>query len=117
MITNLESQYTLFDSVGQMLTPQILSELLSKPVTHVNCKPMSGHSGLAGGQLEYVETNVGRFVLKRMSIASDWIMFASDDQLCRSVTLWQYGILDQVLPHLEHKITACAHDSDNWGLS
>jgi hypothetical protein len=111
-----EPKYTLFDSVEEMLIPETLSELLPEPVTQVDCQPMSGHSGLAGGQLSYVDTNAGRLVLKRMSIASDWIMFASDDRLCRSVTLWQYGLLDQLRPHLEHRIIACSHDNANWAI-
>ena len=111
-----EPKYTLFDSVDEMLIPEALSVLLSQPVTRVDCQPMNGHSGLAGGQLSYVDTNAGRLVLKRMSIASDWIMFASDDQLCRSVTLWQYGLLDQLRPHLEHKIIACSHDNADWAI-
>ena len=112
----LEPKYILFDSVEQMLAPETLSDLLSKPVTRVGCQPMNGHSGLAGGQLSYVDTNAGRMVLKRMSIASDWIMFASADHLCRSVTLWQYGLLDQLCPHLEHKIISCSRDKDDWAI-
>jgi hypothetical protein len=51
-----------------------------------------------------------------MSIASDWIMFASGDVQCRAVKLWQYGMLDQLHPHLEHQIIACSHDSDGWAI-
>jgi len=99
-----------------MLARETLSGLLSQSVTRVDCQPMNGHSGLAGGQLNYVDTNVGRFVLKQMSIASDWIMFASDDKYCRSVRLWQYGFLDQLRPKLEHKIVTCARDGDGWAI-
>jgi hypothetical protein len=77
---------------------------------------MNGHSGLAGGQLSYVDTDTGRFVLKKMSINSDWIMQTSDDRLCRSVMLWQYGFLDRLRPHLEYKILACAHDGASWTI-
>ncbi len=35
---NLEPKYALFDSVDQMLTPETLSELLTKPVTRVNSR-------------------------------------------------------------------------------
>jgi hypothetical protein len=114
MSKSLEPQYTLFDSMEQMLAPETLSELLSKSVTRVDCQPMNGHSGLAGSRLSYVNTNLGRFVLKQMSIDSDWIMFASRDTECRAVRLWQYGLLDQLRPHLEHKIIACSHDGDDW---
>ena len=115
-MSNLETKYTLFDSVEEMLAPDTLSELLSRSVTRVSRQPMNGHSGLAGGRLSYVNTNLGRFVLKQMSIDSDWIMFASADEQCRAVRLWQYGLLDQLRPHLEHKIIACAHDKAGWAI-
>ena len=111
-----EPQHAVFDSIEEMLTPATLSELLSRSVTRVACQPMNGHSGLAGGRLSYVNTNLGRFVLKQMSIDSDWIMFASADEQCRAVRLWQYGLLDQLRPHLEHKIIACAHDNAGWAI-
>lgn len=115
-MSNLETKYTLFDSIEEMLAPDTLSELLSRSVTRMSRQPLNGHSGLAGGQLSYVNTNVGRYVLKQMSIASDWIMFASGDTECRSVRLWQYGLLDQLRPHLEHKIIACARDNSGWAI-
>jgi len=111
-----EPKHTLFDNVEEMLAPETLSELLLKPVTRVNCQPMNGHSGLAGGQLSYVDTNAGRLVLKRMSIDFDWIMFASADEQCRAVRLWQYGLLDQLRPHLEHKTVACSRDDNGWAI-
>jgi hypothetical protein len=111
-----EPKYTLLDSVEEMLAPETLSNLLSRTVTLVDCQPLNGHSGLAGGQLSYVNTNSGRHVLKQMSIGSDWIMFASADVHCRAVKLWQYGLLDQLHPHLEHKIIACCRDSDDWAI-
>ncbi len=112
----LEPKHTLFDSVDIMLAPESLSGLLSHPITHVDCQPMTEHNGLAGGRLCYVNTNVGRLVLKLMSSEYDWIMLSSDDQQCRSVTLWQYGLLDQLRPHVEHKILACAHDNGTWAI-
>ncbi len=115
-MTIIEPKYRLFESVEQMLSADTLSELLSKHVTRVNCKPMNGHTGLAGGRLSYVITNAGRLVLKQMSIHTDWLMFSTLDTQCRAVRVWQYGLLDQILPHLKHKILACAHDGDGWAI-
>ncbi len=115
-MATLEPKYSLHASVEQMLAADTLSELLSKHVTRVTCQPMNGHSGLAGGRLSYVNTNEGRLVLKEMSSNTDWIMYSSNDTRCRAVRLWQYGLLDQMLPHLEHKILACAHDGDGWAI-
>ena len=115
-MSNLEPKYSVFDSVEQMLAPNALSESLSKPVTYVDVYPMNGHSGLAGGQLSYVDTNSGRMVLKQTSMQSDWIMFSSADERCRSVALWQYGLLDQIHPQVEHEILGCARDGDGWAI-
>ena len=115
-MSNLEPKHAIFDHVEQMLAPEMLSDLLSRTITRVACQPMDGHSGLAGGRLSYVNTNLGRFVLKQMSLDSDWIMFASADEQCRAVRLWEYGLLDQLRPHLEHKIIACARDDHGWAI-
>jgi len=115
-MSNLESKYILFDSVEQMLAPNVLSELLSKSVIQVDVHPMNGHSGLAGGQLSYVDTNIGRMVLKQMSIQSDWMMFSSEDHQCRSVALWRYGLLNQFHPQVEHEIIGCARDGEGWAI-
>ncbi|TNF93052.1 MAG: hypothetical protein EP297_12845 [Gammaproteobacteria bacterium] len=109
-----EPKYALYDSLEEMLAPETLSELLSKPITRVDFQSITDHGGVAGGKLSYVITNFGRLVLKQMSIKHDWIMFSSDDQHCRSVTLWQYGMLDQLHPNLEHKTLACGYENNTW---
>lgn len=111
-----EAKYTLFESVQEMLQPDTLSTLLSQPVSSVEQRPMSNHNGMAGGRLSYVVTDAGRLVLKCMSIDSDWLMYASDDRHGRSVTLWQYGLLDRLRPHLEHRTIACAKDNEGWAI-
>ena len=115
-MSTLEPTYTLFDSVEQMLAPETLARLLAKPITRVECQPMNGHAGLAGSRLSYVDTDARRFVLKRMSMAIDWIMFVTEDNQGRSVRLWQYGLLDQLLPHVGHNIIASAHDGMGWAI-
>jgi hypothetical protein len=109
-------RHHIFTDLAEMLAPETLSEILSKPVEWVECAALNGHGGLAGGMLDYVDTNVGRFVLKRMHLDSDYIMFISNDHQGRAVRLWQYGLLDRLLPHLEHKILACSQDHDGWAI-
>ena len=116
MLKQVEARYTLFDSVEEMLSPESLSSLLSTPVSRVECRPMDNHNGLAGGRLSYVDTDNGRYVLKRMSINSDWLMYATDDQQGRSVRLWQYGLFDRLQPFLDHKTIACARDGGGWAI-
>lgn len=116
MMSNLEPKHAIFDTSEEMLSPQTLSKLCRVPVTRVEIQPMHGHSGLAGGQLSYVDTDAGRFVLKRMSITSDWIMRVTEDHQGRSVRLWQYGLLDQLSPNVEHTIIAAARDGEGWAI-
>jgi hypothetical protein len=111
-----EETHTIFESLEEMLLPGTLSSLLSKPVSRVKCRSMDNHNGVAGGRLRYVDTNSGRYVLKSMSINYDWIMHGSEDRHGRSVTLWQYGLLDRLLPHVEHQIIACARDNEGWAI-
>lgn len=116
MINQLEAKYEVFNSVEDLLAPGTLTALLSKPITHVELLSMDGHSGLAGGIMSYVVTDQGRYVLKRMSIETDYVMASSRDSMGRSVTLWQYGLLDRLLPHVAHKMIACARDGAGWAL-
>jgi len=115
-VIQIEETHKLFDSLEEMLLPESLSSLLSKPVSRVTRQPIDNHNGVAGGRLSYVDTDNDRYVLKRMSIESDWIMHASDDRHGRSVRLWQYGMLDRLRPFLEHKMIACARDGDGWAI-
>lgn len=111
-------RHNLYGSIADMLTPQTLSALLGSPVKYVRCLPMAA-GGLSGGRLMVVEMDGkpgARLVLKHMSPAWDWGMDASDDHACRSVTLWQYGLLDRLLPLTDHAVIACAFDGDSWAI-
>jgi len=114
--SHLEPKHTVFESLEEMLAPETLSQLLSEPVTSVKIHPIEDHGGLADGRLNYVDTDATRLVLKQMSVKHDWIMHTTDDPQCRSVTLWQYGLLDELRPHLERKIIACARDGTGWAI-
>jgi ubiquinone/menaquinone biosynthesis C-methylase UbiE len=115
-LNQVVEKYKLYDSLEEMLSPETLSELLSEPVSSLKIRPITDHGGVAGGRLYYVETDAGRFVLKRMSLEHDYLMFTSDDRRGRAVRLWQYGLLDELRPEIEHKIIACARDGDGWGI-
>ncbi|MFN2152044.1 MAG: class I SAM-dependent methyltransferase, partial [Anaerolineales bacterium] len=91
--SRLELKHSIFDSLEEILAPETLSELLSEPIASVDIQPSEDLGGLAGGQFSYVHTDTGRLILKQMSHASDWLMYASNDLQCRAVTLWQYGLL------------------------
>lgn len=110
-------RYKLYDSVNELIAPETMRFLTGDAVTYVRCVPMP--SGLSGSQVIRVETEGNshrRFVLKRMSPESDWVMQATNDTLCRSVTIWQQGLLDRLHPSVDHTIIAAAHDKEGWAL-
>jgi hypothetical protein len=115
-IRQLEVKHELFESVEEMLAPRTLSELVQKPVVDVNVIPLGDNGGLSGSHFSAVETDKGRYFLKHMSREHDFLMMATDDVQCRSVTLWQYGLLDEIRPFLAHKILGCSQDDGGWAI-
>jgi len=114
-VASIEVENPLHDSVEAMLSPENLSELLGKPVTHVD-RGDAAVWGNAGSQFTPVDTDTGPLILKTMSMDSDWEMFATDDSACRSVMTWQYGLLDRARPHLDAAVLACAREGDVWAI-
>ena len=112
-------KYELFESVEQMLAPETMSELSGKSIRYVRYNPME-KQGASGSQLMAVEAESNptkeHYVLKRLSRSIDWMMVAGEDHLCRSVTLWQSGLLDKLQPKIDHAILACARDGDGWAI-
>lgn len=110
---------SLYSSLDEMLAPATLSALEGRPVHYVRCLPFKSQHSLSGSSFLKVETNGGggtKYVVKRTSLAVDWIMRGSEDTLCRSVRLWQYGLLDRLPPAIDHTIVACAQDGDGWAI-
>ena len=113
-------KYKLYNSVDEMLAPETLSELEGQMVKYVHCRPFSTCLSRSGSSLLVVETNrgqtLGRYVLKRVSLEYDWIMRVTDDHHCRSVALWQSGLLDGLMPAVDHSIVACSRDGSGWAI-
>jgi len=110
--------YESYASVDELLAPETLTALTGEPVKYVRCLPMEG--GFSGSSLLNVEANGDKraecFVLKRMSVKRDWVMDATHDHRCRSVTLWQTGLLHRLQPTVAHATLACARDGDGWAM-
>lgn len=116
MISQFEAKYTLFDSVETMLAPETLSDILNRRVSKVNCEPLTSAHAFSGSQLFYITTDNERLVLKRSNLTVDWISIASEDRVCRSVRIWQYGVLDRLMPHIDHVILAASQNADDYAL-
>ncbi|KAA3658480.1 MAG: hypothetical protein DWQ04_25000 [Chloroflexi bacterium] len=111
--------HTLFPTVAAMLAPDVMSEMTGLMITAVSQQPLSSEYGRSGSRILLVTTNHGQgpsYILKRVSLEWDWLMRSTKDTLCRSVTLWQHGILDQMPPEIEHGVVACSHDGDGWAI-
>lgn len=112
-------KYTLFATAEAMLRPDTLSELVGQEITAVSLQPLTTEYGRSGSRILIVNTNQNtgpQFILKRVSLAWDWLMRHTDDTLCRSVTLWQYGLFDQMPAPICPGVIACAHDGEGWAI-
>ena len=110
-------EHKLFANVDEMLTPKTLSKLTGEAITSVRRSPFDTDLAMSGNDLLAIETNRReRYVLKRMALTQDWIMQRSDDSQCRSVRIWQYGLLDQLKSKVDHSIIACAKDGEGWAI-
>lgn len=111
--------HTLFPSVDALLAPATLSRLTGQPVTGVTLRLLTPEFGRSGSRILAVITNDGegpRLILKRVALAWDWLMRTTEDTRCRSVTLWQAGLFDQLPAELAHGVLACARDGDGWAI-
>jgi hypothetical protein len=116
MLTQLEDKHTLFDSLEEMISPEVMSRLLERHVAQVTCQPFDSPGGFSGNQLLHVNADGSPLVLKRMRTAHDWISIATEDQRCRALRIWQYGLLDRLQPHMQHGILAACRDGDDHAI-
>lgn len=116
MIKQLEAKYTLFDSIEKLLAPDTLSNLLNKRILHVDYQPFTSSDSFSGSRFYNVKADDVRLVMKRMNLSQDWISIAAEERLCRSVRVWQYGLLDRIQPHMDHAIVAACSDGDEYFL-
>lgn len=74
---------------------------------------------LSGGTLEWLQPEGAggkRYVLKRFSYGSDWVMRATGDRQGRAVQVWRTGLLDRVPDGIMHGYLGCAQDGDGWAI-
>lgn len=123
------SSHILFSSINELLDPAFLSEAAGAEVRTVHSQLLTGGFAHSGSELRLVECELGsahsggvltaatsRFVLKRLNRETDWLMRVTDDDECRSVTLWSEGILDRMPAILEPAVIACARDEGGWAI-
>jgi hypothetical protein len=122
MNTGMKEQamsHELYSSLEEMLAPATLSELEGRPIHYVRCLPFKSEDSKSGNRFLKVVTDDGarsQYIVKRVSLAWDWIMRSSEDYYCRAVRVWQSGLLDRLPPTIDHAIVACAQDGEGWAV-
>jgi hypothetical protein len=115
-MATFEPVYTLFNSIEEMLARETLSDLMKLNVSQVTCRPFDSSNGFSRNELFHVEADDQKLVMKRLRPAVDWLAIVSNDHRCRSIRVWQYGLLDRLLPHLQHGILAACRAGDDYSL-
>ena len=106
-------------NLEMMLAPETLTRVSGEQIDFVRCAPFTGGHSASGSSFLSVETNDGRgprFVVKRSSPQSDWIVRATADELGREVLVWTSGLLDKLPLEIVHPVIACAYDEGGWAI-
>lgn len=111
-----EPKYPLYSSFEEMLSPAVLSDLIKQSVSQVEIRPFQSVHSWSGNLLYQVQAGGIKLFVKRLRPAIDWLSIATEDQHCRSVKVWQCGLLDHLQPHVEHMILAACEDGEGYAL-
>lgn len=80
-----------------------VEELLARASSR---RPPRSGDARSGSEFEQVEIDGGRYFLKRLSPASDWIMRVTGDHVHRPYLVWRAGIMDQAPECIDHTVVA-----------
>lgn len=83
------------------------AELLARASSRERVVPADARSGAV---FERIVVGPDRYFIKRLSFASDWVMRAIGDRVCRQYLVWQEGIMDQTPDCIDHAVVAMARD-------
>lgn len=101
--------------VGTLLAPETLGALEGRRVQAVRTRPFATADSASGNLFLAVETEgaageaAGRYLVKRVSAARDWLMRATADP-GREPLLWLAGTLDRLGDRARHAVVAVARD-------
>lgn len=109
----------LYPSLEVMLRPEEISRLLAEDVTEVQVSDFSATSAYSGSAFLNVAVNGEprpRLFVKRIDGTRDFMARVTSDDRCRSVTLWQHGLLDRFPPEISSAVIACATDEQGHAI-
>lgn len=115
----MKPEHPVYRTVAELLDPALLSQISGNAITHAEWSIVSPAHSTSGSTFHRVSTNHGTgpiFLLKHMSVDSNWIMRATSDVLCREVHIWQSGILDRLPPSVGHPYLAAVLDDGQYTL-
>jgi len=84
-------------------------EFLARASTCEDLRPADARSGAV---YQRVVVDGGRYFVKRLSPASDWIMRVTGDRVHRPYLVWQAGIMDRAPDCIDHTVEAMHLDGD-----
>lgn len=117
---SLVPRHKLLGSLDALLDLALLSEAAGAEVRSVHSQLLTGSFAHSGSELRLIECDLGsagaRFILKRLNSQTDWLMRVTEDDMCRSVTLWQEGLFDRMPEILETGVIACSRDREGWAI-
>jgi len=90
-----------------MTVTRSVAELLARASSREQVTPDDARSGAV---FERVVVGPDCYFVKQVSFASDWIMRASGDHVCRQYLVWQAGIMDQSPDCIDHAVAAMGLD-------
>lgn len=107
--------HTCLPSVEALVSAESLGELIGAPVTDVRRTALTPEFAKSGSRIDRLDLELAggesrRLILKRVAPERDWLMRATDDAGCRSVALWERGVLDRLPAQIDHATLACARD-------
>lgn len=106
-----------FSSVGELLLPETLSELLQQKIESVEISQLPQNDGKSGSALSSVRTSANiTLVLKQFTANEDWYLHTTQDHLCRSATLYEYGLLDRLEPQVQHAIIGFSREESQCAI-
>lgn len=107
-----EPRHRVFPTVGEMLDPATVSEVLGRPVETVEQVPMAPR-GPSSTMAQFCGLQIDgetapSLVVKTIDRATDWVAVATGDVVDREVAVWESGLLDMLPSRMSHAVLAAA---------
>ena len=86
-----------------MTSTRSAAELLARASSRERVTPADARSGAV---FERIVVGPDGYFVKHLGFASDWVMRATGDDVCRQYLIWQAGIMDRFPDCIDHAVVA-----------